>query len=149
MCTSEVQLGISAGEGSPCILEGVATRERRLDRANLRIRRALAAMGDELREARLQAGLTQGEAGALIGLSHTHVGRIERGVVDGVPYAVLVRLGAVLGRDVPLRAYPNGDPVRDAAQLALLARFRALLPPTLKHRTEVPLGIPGRPAGLG
>ena len=33
--------------------------------------------------------------------------------------------------------------MRDAGQLALLARFRALLPSGIRHRTEVPLPIPG------
>lgn len=49
----------------------------------------------------------------------------------------------MLGLDVPLRAFPSGDAVRDIAQLELLARFRTLLPSSLRHRTEVPLGIPG------
>jgi hypothetical protein len=52
-------------------------------------------------------------------------------------------MAAMLGLDIPLRAYPNGDAVRDAAQLALLARFRAQLPANVRHRTEVPLGIGG------
>jgi transcriptional regulator with XRE-family HTH domain len=125
------------------ILGHVTTRERRLDRANRRLRRALAEIGEELRETRVQAGLTQRDVGAILGCSHSHVGRIERGLKVNVPYGTLVRLGAVLGLDVPLRAYPNGDPVRDAAQLALLARLRALLPPGIQYRAEVPLGILG------
>lgn len=100
-------------------------------------------MGDEFREARIAAGLSQREVGVAVGRSHTEIGRIERGVVAGVPYELLVVIAAALGLDLPLRAFPNGDPVRDAAQLALLARWRKLLPPTLRHRTEVPLGIPG------
>lgn len=52
-------------------------------------------------------------------------------------------IGAILGLDVSLRAYPDGDPIRDAAQLGLLARFRARLPAGLSWRSEVPLGVQG------
>ena len=125
------------------MLRTMALRERRMDRGRRLARRALIAIGEELRDARLLAGLTQGAVGHLVGLSHSQISRIERGLVPGVSFQTLAMIGSVLGLDIPLRAYPNGDPVRDAAQLALLARFRALLPRSLRHRTEVPLGIPG------
>ena len=48
-----------------------------------------------------------------------------------------------LGLDVPLRAYPNGRVVRDAAQLELMRRLRAQLADGLRLRSEVALGIPG------
>ena len=60
-----------------------------------------------------------------------------------VSYETLVLIGAVLGLDVPVRAFPSGDPIRDAAQLALLAKLRVLLPAPLTWRTEVPLSIGG------
>jgi transcriptional regulator with XRE-family HTH domain len=125
------------------MLRCMALRERRLDRGRRVARRALIAIGEELRDARLLAGLTQGAVGHLVGLSHSQISRIEHGLVPGVSFQTLAMIGSVLGLDIPLRAYPNEDPVRDAAQLALLARFRALLPRSLRHRTEVPLGIPG------
>jgi len=43
--------------------------------------------------------------------------------------------------DVRIRAYPGPDPIRDAAQAALLSRFRARLHPDLTFRPEVPLPI--------
>jgi hypothetical protein len=42
-----------------------------------------------------------------------------------------------------MRTYPDGDPVRDAGQLALLERFRQRLPGEGLWQTEVPLPIPG------
>jgi transcriptional regulator with XRE-family HTH domain len=78
-----------------------------------------------------------------VGISHSEVSRIELGEAARVPYETLVTLGAVLGLDVPLRTFPAGDPIRDAAQLALLAKLRVLLPPTVQWRTEVPLDRPG------
>jgi transcriptional regulator with XRE-family HTH domain len=120
----------------------VATHERRVDRGSRQARRRLVTIGDELREARLSAGLSQRQVGASA-ISHTEVGRIERATASRVPFVTLSLLGSVLGLDVSIRAYPDGEPIRDAAQIALLARLRALLPPTLTWRTEVPLEIPG------
>jgi transcriptional regulator with XRE-family HTH domain len=121
----------------------MVTRERRLDRGRRQARRGLTTIGEELRETRLRAGLTQRQVAAAVAISHTEVSRIERGLATRVPYETIVTMGAVLGLDVPLRAFPSGDPIRDAAQLALLARLRVLLPPPLTWRTEVPLNIPG------
>ena len=145
MCTPAAP---SRGEGPMRIradedLRAMVTRERRLDRAERLIRRALMTIGEELRESRIRAGLSQREVGRLVGLSHSHISRIESGLVRTARYDTLVRIGAVLGLDIPLRAYPNGDPVRDAAQLALIGRFRAVLPASVRWRAEVALGIPG------
>ncbi len=41
------------------------------------------------------------------------------------------------------KAYPSGEPIRDAAQLALLARVEMLLHAPLRMRREVPLPIVG------
>jgi len=121
----------------------VVTKERRLDRARRLAQRALAVVGEELREARLQAGLTQVELGAAVGLSKSEISRIELGRARYVPYERLVLIAAALGLDLPLRAFPSGEPVRDVAQLGLLASFRRLLAATLPWRTEVPLRVPG------
>jgi hypothetical protein len=40
----------------------------------------------------------------------------------GVAYVTLVLMSATVGLDLPLRTYPGAEPVRDAVQLALLAR---------------------------
>lgn len=114
-----------------------------MDRGRRRARVALLSVGDELREARLGAGLTQQKVGDAVGISHAGVSRIERGLATRVPYETLVLMGAVLGLDVPLRTYPAGEPLRDAPQMALLGSFRRLLAATLGWRTEVPLRIAG------
>ena len=100
-------------------------------------------MGNELREGRLTAGLTQTELGAAVGISKSEIGRIERGESPHVAYETLALIAAMLGLDLPLRAYPNGDAIRDAGQSALAARLAAMLPATVRRRMEVPLGIPG------
>jgi transcriptional regulator with XRE-family HTH domain len=121
----------------------MVTRERRIDRGRRRARRSVIAIGDEFREARIQAGLTQHELADAVGISASAISRIERGESPNVAFAILVVIASVLGLDLPLRAFPNGDVVRDAGQLALLARFRVVLPAVVRHRAEVPLGIPG------
>ena len=67
--------------------------------------------------------------------------RIERGAAPWVTFETLAVIAAVLGLDLPSRAFPIGNPIRDVAQLQLLAKLRALLPPGLTWRTEVPLRI--------
>lgn len=118
-------------------------RERRVDRARWRARQALTAIGEEFREARLAGGLTQLAVAVAVGISDSQYSRIERGEATHVPYETLVAIAVILGLDLPLRAYPAGEPIRDRAQVELLARFRAALPSDLLWRTEVPLDIPG------
>lgn len=65
-------------------------------------------------------------------------------IVDGRRRASVVELaaiGAAVGCDVRLHAYPAGDPIRDAGQQRLLGRFRFRLHPGLAMTTEVPLPI--------
>jgi transcriptional regulator with XRE-family HTH domain len=99
----------------------------------------LTTIGEELRTARLMSGLTLEQVGRSAGMSYTTVGRIERAQHRAVTMVQLARLGAVVGLEVWLRAYPGPDAVRDAAQLGLLERLRARLHPALTLRTEVPL----------
>ncbi len=117
----------------------MASGERRIDRGRRLAARGLVALGDELRETRLSAGLSQLAVAEAAGLSRAELSRVERGVALRVPYQTLVLIGAALGLDVPVRAYPSGSPVRDVAQVALLARFRLLVPRTLTWETEVPI----------
>jgi transcriptional regulator with XRE-family HTH domain len=119
----------------------VVTRERRIDRGRRLARKALASIGEEFREARLAAGLTQRHVAEAVGISQAELSRVERGMASWVTYETLVLIAAVLGLDLPLRAFPVGGPIRDVAQLQLLAKFRVVLPASLSWRTEVPLQI--------
>jgi transcriptional regulator with XRE-family HTH domain len=103
----------------------------------------LASIGDELREARLAAGLSQQQVADQVGLSHAEISRIELAQTERVPYVTLAVVGAALGLDVSLRAFPNGEPIRDVGQLQLLGRLRAGLAGGLGWRTEAPIRVPG------
>ncbi len=52
-------------------------------------------------------------------------------------------LGAAVGLDIRLRAYPAGDAIRDAGSQRLLERLHARLHPRLRWSTEVVLPIDG------
>jgi transcriptional regulator with XRE-family HTH domain len=121
----------------------MVTRDRRADRGRRESRRRLVLIGEELREARLSAGLSQRRVAELVGLSHSEVSRVELAQSNRVPYETLVVIGAALGLDVSIRAFPSGEPIRDAAHVGLLARFRRRLDPRLRWRTEVPIGLRG------
>ena len=56
---------------------------------------------------------------------------------------LLARIGAVLGLDVRIRAYPGSDPLRDAGHVRVIERLRARLGPGVKLRLEVPLPLAG------
>lgn len=81
-------------------------------------------------------------AGSACGLSRTIVERIESGTRPTTIHE-FAAYGAVVGLDVRLRAYPAGDPIRDAGQQRLLERLRVRLDPSLTWRTEVPLRMEG------
>lgn len=102
----------------------MATNERSVDRAALRMRRSLLGLGDELRTARHLAGLTMATAGRAASISPAQVSRIERGLVRRLDFVVLAQVAAAEGLELSLRAYPAGVPIRDGGQMALLGRFR-------------------------
>ena len=120
----------------------MAGRERTLDRARTRAGQSLLRTGQEIHVARLDAGLTLMDVGRAIGRSHTEASRIERGLAPHVPFETLVVAAAAVGLDLPLRTFPAGEPIRDRAQLGLLAKLRAALGPGLTWRTEVPIDVP-------
>lgn len=76
-------------------------------------------------------------------MSHAQLGRIERGELAELSLEQAARACAAVGLKLVVRAYPDAEPIRDAGHLALLARFRALLPAGVRFRTEVPMPIPG------
>ena len=83
--------------------------------------------------------MSQAAVGSAARMSYSEVSRIERGRLPGVSVEQFCRLFAVVGMDFSARSYPFGLPLRDAAQVALLARFEAILHPSLRLRREVPL----------
>lgn len=118
-------------------------RERTNDRGRRRGARLIVEVGRDIRDARSAAALTQAQVGRACGISGSHEGKIERGEVRGVSIIALAQICEVVGLDLTVRTYPGATPLRDAAHLALQARFRARLDPRWTWRTEVPVPLPG------
>ncbi|MGH2462418.1 MAG: helix-turn-helix domain-containing protein [Candidatus Limnocylindria bacterium] len=106
-------------------------------------RRLIAEIGDELREARLRAGLRQRDVAAAIGVSQTKVARIEGGQLATVALLDVARHAGAVGLKLHARMYPAGPPLRDRAQLALLDRFHRRISAEWQVRLEAPLQISG------
>jgi transcriptional regulator with XRE-family HTH domain len=121
----------------------VGSRERINDAGAARARDVLTRLTAELRAARLGSGLSQRDVAAAAELSRSQLSRIERGRSPDLTVDTAVRLFAVLGMDLAVRAHPAGDPIRDAAQRALLERLHGRLHRSFHWTTEVPLPIPG------
>lgn len=115
------------------------SRYRRIDQGNQHADKTLRRLGDELRIARLGAGLSLREIARQSGCSRSQLSRIERGQAATVSLRSLDVLFATLGMELSSRPFPHGSPLRDEAHARLLSRFRARLPSQIRLRTEVPL----------
>jgi transcriptional regulator with XRE-family HTH domain len=117
----------------------MATRERPADRGSQTSARLLFAIGTEIGDARRAAGLSQRTVAASARLSQSALSRIEHGRARRVSVDTLSRVLAVLGLRLSLKAYPDGDPIRDAPQRRLLGRLQPLVDPLAGWRQEVPV----------
>ncbi len=121
----------------------MTSRERPRDRALQLSDRLTGLVGADIRGARRGAGLSLRAAAEAVGLDHATYARIERNQLENVSVRNLALACAAVGLVLSARAYPAADPVRDAPQLRLLARFHARLPDSAPWQIEVPLPIPG------
>jgi transcriptional regulator with XRE-family HTH domain len=100
-------------------------------------------VGSELRQARIEAGLSIRVVAESAGISGPQISRIERGLVATCSIAQLARIGAVVGLDVRVRSYPGSDALRDAGQVRVIERLRPKVHAGVSIRVEVPLPIVG------
>jgi transcriptional regulator with XRE-family HTH domain len=121
----------------------MAVKERPLNVGTERARLIAAELGREIRRARVDRGLSVAATARAAGMSGPTGSRIERGEARSVSVLQLARLMAVVGLELSCRAFPVGEPIRDAAHVALLGRFRSKLAGGVRWATEVPLPLPG------
>jgi transcriptional regulator with XRE-family HTH domain len=120
------------------------SRERRSSRAAASIERDLVRAGDELREARLRAGLRLEDVATAIGVSPATVLRTERAIGPGARPPLLAAHAAAVGLRARVLLYPDGEPLRDAPQVQLLRAFRAEIGASIPIDLERPVVmIPG------
>lgn len=89
------------------------------------------------------AGLRQTDVARATALTQSTISRAERGRQRTFTLEGLATHCAALGLRLSLKVYPEGLPVRDAGQLALLARFRELIPGSYDWHLEVAIGDAG------
>lgn len=118
-------------------------RERVATLGARRSRQLRQVLASDLTNARLGAGLSVREVARSVGVSADRIVRAERGDPTSLTVDLAARMAPVVGLQLATSLHPNGDAVRDRAQLALLARFRPRLHPGLAFRTEVPMPIAG------
>ena len=117
----------------------MASIERPYDRGTRRAARAMAELGEGFRDARLRLGASQREVSLAARVDRADYSRIEAGKLVNLRLTVAFRVGAVLGLDVSVRAFPGGRSIRDAGQgRRLQVLIESVGPPLVAH-TEVAL----------
>jgi len=128
----------------------VPASERAYPRAVRRGLTILTTFGREVRNARLEAGVSQVTLANATGMSDSKVARIEAGQSQRLAVVDAVVLADAVGLDLAVRAYPGRGPTRDAAHARRLQSLLNHVGHPLQSRTEAPLparaGIPERRA---
>jgi transcriptional regulator with XRE-family HTH domain len=106
-------------------------------------RRLHLKIGEELRQGRLNAGLTQATVATALGCSTATVSRVEAARTGQLSIDRVLRHAAMVGLVVRVGLYPVGHAVRDARQLRLEQRYRSEISSQWGWRSEVGLPIPG------
>jgi transcriptional regulator with XRE-family HTH domain len=96
-------------------------------------------VGEEIRRARLGAGLSQAAVGRAAHISQSVVSDIEAGKTKSVSLEMLVVVADAVGLDLTCRTYPGRRPTRDAAHARKLQDFLSHVRPPLRYRLEQPL----------
>ena len=101
-------------------------------------------LGDECRQARLDAGLSLRALSRVTGLDASHLRRIELADRDASLDAA-VAIATALGRDLSLRLFPSSGPrIRDHVQARMIEALLEVLDPRWLARLEVPVYHPVR-----
>lgn len=121
----------------------MATTERAGDRGRRHGRKIRTSLASERCDARLSAGLSQRDVAKAPGLTQSRISRTELDATPSPRLDEVAAHAAALGLRFWAQTFPEGPAVRDAGQLRLLQRLRAVVSPAFVWRSEVPLGIPG------
>ncbi len=105
------------------------------------LRRTSTKFGDEFREIRLRAGVSQAAVARGIGVVRSVICRLEQGDTDVAP-RIRARAVALLGADFRLAVYPGSAPlIHDAAHARIVKAVLTLRHPRWRATVEAP--VPG------
>jgi transcriptional regulator with XRE-family HTH domain len=108
------------------------------------LRRTSVRFGEEFREIRLRAGVSQAAVARAIGVARSVICRMEQGDPDVSP-RIRARAAAALGADVRITIYPEAAPlIHDAAHARLVEAVLELSHPGWQATVESPVPGPGR-----
>jgi transcriptional regulator with XRE-family HTH domain len=108
------------------------------------LRRAATRFGEDFREMRLQAGVSQAAVARAIGVARSVICRMEAGDVEVAAY-IRSRAAAVLGAQFRFGLYADGPAlIRDAAQAAIVERLLAMRHRRWSATVEAPVPGPGQ-----
>lgn len=112
---------------------------RMIDEAIRRADAQRRKLGEELRDARLAAGLSQSAVARVLHCAASTVSRIERGRVRGVALESLMCHAATVGLVLRSDLLPLGAPLRDAGQLRVLNRLEPHVRAPFRWALELPV----------
>jgi transcriptional regulator with XRE-family HTH domain len=121
----------------------VPVRESIASLGSARSRQLRQRAADDVRTARLEAGLSRRELSARVGIDRRWLARMERADPAALTIDSIARVAPALGLTAAIGLFPDGSPVRDRAHLDLLRRFVSRIPQGLPVRFEVPVPIAG------
>jgi transcriptional regulator with XRE-family HTH domain len=108
------------------------------------LRRTSIRFGEETREIRLRAGVSQAALARAIGVSRSVICRLEQGDPD-VSARIRSRAAAALGSDFRIAVYPSGAPlIHDAAHARIVEAILHRCHATWHPIVEAPMPGPGR-----
>ena len=108
------------------------------------LRRTSGRFGEELREIRLRAGVSQSAVAQTIDVSRSVICRIEQGDPN-VSARIRARVAAALGAEFRIAVYPSNAPlIHDAAHARLVEAVLRRCHPTWRATVEAPVPGPGR-----
>jgi transcriptional regulator with XRE-family HTH domain len=123
----------------------MAANDRLRGRGTRRGNDILVRFGNELREARISAGISQEELGRRLGMSGDKVWKIEHAKLNTLSILDAAEMAAVLGLDLSAKLFPSGVKVRDEGQARRIVRLLESVSSPLRYRTDV--GLPQAAGG--
>ncbi len=98
----------------------------------------------DLRDARLERGVSQRALAAAAGIDHATVSRVEAGQAE-LPLRRLVALATALGMEPNIRLYPAAGPrIHDRVSAPIADALLRVAHPRWVPRLEVPVAVPAR-----